>query len=86
MIGVKNPMNPQIFLGVTLSLLFTAISWGAPLEFEAKFGDELNGGINVFYHDADVVHTLDRHDASLASKGKITGVCEDGRFWEEPRF
>src|SRR5262245_39661590 len=40
---------------------------GAPLELEAKFGEELNGGVDVFYHDADVVHTLDRHDVSLAS-------------------
>jgi hypothetical protein len=41
---------------------------GAPLELEAKFGEELNGGVDVFYHDADVVHTLDRHDVSLASR------------------
>src|SRR5262249_30679618 len=41
--------------------------WGAPLELETKFGEELNGAINVFHHDADVVHTLDRHDVSLAS-------------------
>ena len=39
--------------------------WGAPLEFEAKFGEELDGGINVFDHDADVVHPLDCHQASL---------------------
>src|SRR5688572_8789150 len=43
---------------------------GAPLELEAKFGEELNGGVDVFYHDADVVHTLDRHDVSLASNGR----------------
>src|SRR5262245_27488992 len=42
--------------------------WGAPLELEAKFGEELNGGINVFHHDADVVHTLDRHDVPLAGE------------------
>src|SRR5207237_276706 len=40
-----------------------SFDWGAPLELEAKFGEELNRGVNVFYHDADVVHTLDRHDA-----------------------
>src|SRR5712664_1380887 len=39
-----------------------SFDWGAPLELEAKFGEELNGGVDVFYHDADVVHTLDRHD------------------------
>jgi hypothetical protein len=32
---------------------------GAPLELEAKVGEKLNGGIDVFYNDADVVHTLD---------------------------
>src|SRR6184192_2659530 len=44
-----------------------SFDWGATLELEAKFGEELNGGVDVFYHDADVVHTLDRHDVSLAS-------------------
>src|SRR6059036_3142448 len=44
-----------------------SFDWGAPLELEAKFGEELNGGIDVFYHDADIVHSLDRHDVSLAS-------------------
>src|SRR5438876_12321494 len=44
-----------------------SFDWGAPLELEAEFGEELNGGVDVFYHDADVVHTLDRHDVSLAS-------------------
>src|SRR2546425_6572951 len=44
-----------------------SFDWGATLDLEAKFGEELNGGIDVFYHDADVVHTFDRHDVSLAS-------------------
>src|SRR6185369_13580644 len=44
-----------------------SFDWGTPLELETKFGEELNGGIKVFHHDADVVHTLDRHDGSLAS-------------------
>jgi len=43
-----------------------SFDWGAPLEVEAKLGEELNGGIDVFYHYADVVHTLDGHDFSLA--------------------
>jgi hypothetical protein len=30
-----------------------SFDWGAPLELEPKFGEELNGGIDVFYHDAD---------------------------------
>src|SRR5213075_523514 len=48
-----------------------SFDWGAPLELEAKFGEELNGGVDVFYHDADVVHTLDRHDVSLASNATL---------------
>lgn len=44
-----------------------------PLELEAQFGEERNGGVDVFHHDADVVHALDRHDASRASnKGIVT--------------
>ena len=39
---------------------------GTARDPEAKFGEELDGGIDVFYHDADVVHTPDRHDVSLA--------------------
>jgi hypothetical protein len=39
----------------------------AAFEGKAKFGEERNGSINVFYHDADVVHTLDCHDVSFAS-------------------
>jgi hypothetical protein len=34
---------------------------GAPFELEAQLGEELDGGIDVFYHDADVVHPLDCH-------------------------
>src|SRR5207247_2403389 len=50
-----------------------SFDWGAPLELEAEFGEELNGGVDVFYHDADVVHTLDRHDVSLASTFALSG-------------
>src|SRR6185503_19779363 len=39
----------------------------AALEGQAELGEERDGGIEVFHHDADVVHTLDRDDASLAS-------------------
>src|SRR3954470_10977695 len=49
---------------------------GAPLELETKFGEELNGGINVFHHDADVVHAPDRHDVSLAS---TSAFCSTAR-------
>ena len=31
---------------------------GTPLEFEAKLGEEPDGGIEVFDHDADVIHPL----------------------------
>src|SRR5206468_5660396 len=59
-----------------------SFDWGAPLELEAEFGEELNGGVDVFYHDADVVHTLDRHDVSLASSAlRLSGrrVSDDLR-------
>src|SRR5687767_12205842 len=49
-----------------------SFDWGAPLELEAEFGEELKGGVDVFYHDADVVHTLDRHDVSLRLTLRIT--------------
>jgi hypothetical protein len=39
----------------------------APLELEAKFGEEINGGVDVFYDDADVVHALDCHVAPWRS-------------------
>jgi hypothetical protein len=45
-----------------------SFNWSTPFELETEFGEELNGDIDVFHHDADVVHTLDRHDAYLASK------------------
>src|SRR5262249_44126255 len=49
-----------------------SFDWGAPLELETKFGEELNGVIDVFNDDADVVHTLDRHDVSSASNVALT--------------
>src|ERR671911_672520 len=62
-----------------------SFDWSAPLELEAEFGEELNGGIDVFYHDADVVHTLDRHDVSLASNAKTLGGprwrCRLAEMW-----
>ena len=33
----------------------------APFELETKLGKELDGGIEVFYHDANVIHSLDCH-------------------------
>src|SRR6187397_1606260 len=39
----------------------------AAFEGKAEFSEELNGGIDVFHYDADVVHTLNCHDVSLAS-------------------
>jgi hypothetical protein len=46
-----------------------SFDWSAPLEIEAKLGEELNGGINVFHHEADVVHTLDAHGLICFSLG-----------------
>jgi hypothetical protein len=50
--------------------------WGAPLELEAKVGEELNSGVEVFYHDADVVHSLDRHDASFRASAYLISLGE----------
>src|SRR5262245_22464836 len=44
-----------------------SFDWGTPLELQAKFGEEPNGGVDVFHHDADVVDTLDRHGVSWPS-------------------
>src|SRR5687767_11829183 len=63
-----------------------SFDWGAPLELEAKFGEELNGGVDVFYHDADVVHPLDRHDVSLASnEPKLSGVDPHAKQYRSRR-
>ena len=45
--------------------------WGAPLELKTKFGEELNGSIDVLHHAADVVHTHDCHGVSLASNAVL---------------
>jgi hypothetical protein len=42
---------------------------GAPFEREAELDEEVDGGIEVLDHDADVVHSFDCHDASLAFSG-----------------
>lgn len=42
------------------------LDWGAPLEIETQFGEELNCGVKVFHHDADVVHAFNCHKVSLA--------------------
>lgn len=34
---------------------------------EAKFREELDGGIDVLHHDADAIHSLDRHGVCFAS-------------------
>src|SRR5262249_55469182 len=54
----------------------------AAFEGKAEFGEELNGGIDVFHHDADVVHTLVCHDVSLAPNGgKLTGSAVFGAYF-----
>src|SRR5215207_4079671 len=59
-----------------------SFDWAAPLELEAKFGEELNGGVDVFYHDADVVHAPNRHDVSIVHEVNVApqdfavpGIC-----------
>src|SRR4051812_11931200 len=57
----------------------------APLELEAKFGEELDGSFDVGDHDADVVHTLDRHDVPWrltfhSAAGPRPVVCCDKRL------
>jgi hypothetical protein len=51
----------------------------AAFEGKAELNEELNGGINVFHHDADIVHTLDCHDVScircLFVKRGIFSAC-----------
>jgi hypothetical protein len=42
-----------------------SFNWGPPLKLKAKFGEELNRGINVGYDNAHVIHALDGHDVSL---------------------
>jgi hypothetical protein len=40
----------------------------AAFKGKAEFDEELYRGINVFHHDADVVHTLDCHEVSVVSR------------------
>src|SRR5690606_298448 len=44
---------------------------GAPFELEAELGEELDGGVEVFHDDADVVHPFDGH-------GRCAGSGDDG--------
>src|SRR6476661_187677 len=52
-----------------------SFDYGSPFQPEAKLGEELNGGIEVLHHDADVVHTLDCHAVSLASNALVRTCC-----------
>ena len=49
---------------------------GPPLELEGQLGEEGDGGIKRFHHDADVVHPLNRHAAILADPqgGSCSGL------------
>lgn len=42
-----------------------ALDGHAAFEGKAEFGEEVDGGIEVFHHDADVVHALDCHVSSI---------------------
>src|SRR5215207_10125417 len=44
-----------------------AFDRGSAFEFQAKLGEEGNGGIEGFYHDAYVVHPLKSHSISASS-------------------
>jgi 3-phosphoglycerate kinase len=59
----------QPVLVVTLSNCRRCSSTSVLPELKAQFGEKLNGSVDVFYNDADVVHALDRHDVSLALEG-----------------
>jgi hypothetical protein len=50
-----------------------SFNWGTSLESETKFCEEFNGGINVFDHDADVIHTRNCHDISVKSNVMASG-------------
>jgi len=49
----------------------------AAFEGKAEFSEKLNCCIDVFHHDADVVHTLDFHDVSLVTNRRWGGL----NFW-----
>src|SRR5512135_3930583 len=44
-----------------------AFDRGAPFELEAKLREKRDGGIEGFYHDADIVHPLKSHIISFYS-------------------
>src|SRR5690606_15255707 len=46
----------------------------AALEDEAELGEKRDGRIEVFHHDADVIHPLDRHDDSFPASAQSAGA------------
>lgn len=65
-----NPLIQQIGRVITTQ---GVISHGKTLPGVRSRSRDLSshGGVDVFYNDADVVHTLDRHDISLAALGSV---------------
>src|SRR5918994_1382288 len=47
----------------------------AAFEGKAEFGEELDGGVEVFYDDADVVHPLDCHRSSMCACPRQLSAC-----------
>src|SRR4026207_983701 len=56
----------------------------SPFELEAELGEKRDGGIEGFHHDADVVHPLKRHAATLVwlSLLQLTGGAH--QVWVAP--
>jgi hypothetical protein len=42
-----------------------------PFQGQAEFGEEDDGGIEVFHHDADVLHADDSHASTSLSVGAV---------------
>ena len=62
-----------------------AFDRGAPLEREAKLGEERNGSVEVFHHDADVVHSRDRHDVIRTKYNNGPGPTEPDAMTSDER-
>src|SRR5690606_25572114 len=59
-----------------------ALDGHASFQIKAKFGKELNRGVEVLHHDADIIHPLNGHRGSflLAAKRRMAGV-RSGKWW-----
>src|SRR5918996_1496294 len=48
---------------------------GSPFEIQAKLGKKCDGGVEGFYHDADVVHPLKTHFISSHSRPETSDIA-----------